>query len=172
MLPLLVLPALVAAPPAAPVPDPSPMVVEAVLDAPPAEVWKVFSTPEGFKTLGPALCDMDFRVGGLIRSCYSAKAVLGDASTIHNRILAYEPLRMLAFCIDRPPEGFPFPGSWQSVWSVATLTDLGGGRTALRLAQMGYTDAEESRRMREFFRAGNAWTLKKLQQHFKKPEAP
>jgi uncharacterized protein YndB with AHSA1/START domain len=147
-------------------PDTAPMVVEALLDAPVAEVWKVFSTPEGFKALGVAKCDMDFRIGGLIRSCYSEASTLGDPSTIQNRILAFEPERMLAFRIDRPPKDFPFPQAWASVWSVATFTDAGGGRTLLRLAQMGYTGEEESRKMRAFFEAGNAWTLKKLQKHF------
>jgi hypothetical protein len=49
-------------------PDTSPLVHEGILNAPPAEVWKVWSTPEGFRALGVAKADMDFRVGGLIRS--------------------------------------------------------------------------------------------------------
>jgi len=146
--------------------DVSPLVVEGIIEAPVSEVWKVFSTPEGYRLLGPAQCDMDFRVGGLIRSCYSATATLGDPSTIQNRILSFEPGRMVSFRIDRPPQGFPFPNAWQGVWTVATFTDL-GGRTGLRLAMMGYTADEESQRMREFFKSGNAWALKKLQQHFK-----
>jgi len=70
---------------------------EGVIDAPVAEVWKVFSTSEGYKALGVALADVDFRVGGTIRSRYRADGVLGDDETIENQIMAYEPLRMVAF---------------------------------------------------------------------------
>jgi uncharacterized protein YndB with AHSA1/START domain len=148
--------------------DTSPLVVEGIINAPPAEVWKVFSTSEGFKAFGVAQCDMDFRPGGLIRGSYDPKVSIDDPRTIQNRILAYEPERMMAFRIDRPPAGFPFPNAWKETWTVATLADLGDGRTALRLAGMGYTSDEESQKMREFFSAGNAWSMKKLQSHFDK----
>ena len=85
-----------AEPEAKPAPDTSPLVHEGILNAPPGEVWKVWATPEGFKALGVAKADMDFRIGGLIRSHYNPAGVLGDEGTIENRIIAYEPLRMLA----------------------------------------------------------------------------
>lgn len=151
---------------AAVVADTSPLVVEGVINAPPAEVWKVFSTPDGFKAFGVAQCDMDFRPGGLLRTHYNSKGVIGDEGTIQNRILAYEPERMIAFNIDKPPAGFPFPNAYKSVWSVASLADLGDGRTSLRLTQVGYTADEESQKMREFFKNGNAWSMKKLQSKF------
>src|SRR5204863_82628 len=73
---------------------------------------------------------------------------------------------MFAFRIEKPPEKFPFPNAWKQTWSVATLTDLGDGRTVLRLSGVGYTADEESQKMRAFFQAGNAWTLKRLASHF------
>ncbi len=154
------------APVVARVVDTSPLVVEGIINAPPAEVWKVFSTAEGFKAFGVAQCEMDFTPGGLIKTHYDPKGVIGDAGTIQNRILAYEPERMIAFRIDKPPAKFPFPNAWQSTWSVATLADLGDGRTLLRLTGMGYTADEESQKMRDFFKNGNAWSMKKLQSKF------
>ena len=41
---------------------------EGVIDAPIEEVWKIFSTSEGYKALGPALAEVDLRIGGTIRS--------------------------------------------------------------------------------------------------------
>lgn len=154
------------------VPDLSPLVHESVLNAPVSEVWKVFATAEGFKKFGVAKCDMDFRVGGLIKSHYDPKGVIGDPGTIVNRILAYEPGRMIAFRIDTPPKGFPFMDAYKTTWSVATLTDLGDGRTHLRLAGLGYTADKESQAMREFFKNGNAWTMKKLQASFDPSAVP
>lgn len=157
--------------PSAPTPaDLSPLVHEGIIKAPISEVWKVFSTPEGFKAFGPAQCEMDFRIGGLIRTHYDPKGTLGDEGTIINQIIAFEPERMVAFRIHTPPKGFPFPNACKSTWSVATLTDLGNNTTHLRLAGMGYTSDDESQKMREFFKAGNAWSVKKLQSHFDAPE--
>lgn len=169
-----------AEPPAAPAPttpqpsaitpsatvDTSPLIHEGIMNAPPAEVWKVFSTPEGFKAFGVAHCDMDFRPGGLIRTHYDPKGVLGDPGNIQNRILAYEPQRVLAMRIDTPPAGFPFMNAYKDTWSVVTLTDLGDGRTLVRFAGMGYTSDPESQKMRAFFQTGNDWSMKKLQSHF------
>lgn len=152
--------------------DLSPLVHEGILNAPVSEVWKVFSTAEGFKKLGVAQCEMDFRVGGLIKSHYDPKGVIGDAGTIMNRIIAYEPERMIAFRIDTPPKGFPFMDAFKTTWSVATLTDLGDGRTHLRLAGLGYTAEKESQAMREFFKNGNQWTMSKLKAAFDEGEKP
>ena len=69
--------------------DEASFVNEGVIDAPIDEVWKVFSTSEGYKVLGPALADVDLRVGGAIRSRYRADGVLGDEETIENVIVDY-----------------------------------------------------------------------------------
>ncbi|HEY7337256.1 MAG TPA: SRPBCC domain-containing protein [Bryobacteraceae bacterium] len=133
---------------------------EATLNAPVAEVWKVWTSGEGYKSVGVALADVDFRIGGLIRSRYSAAGALGDEETIENRILAYEPQRMIAIRIERPPKSFPFREAWKSTWTVVTLSDLGNNRTHIRVASMGYGTDEESVAMRRFFESGNAATLK------------
>jgi uncharacterized protein YndB with AHSA1/START domain len=143
-----------------------PAVWEAIINAPPAEVWKVFSTGEGFKKLGVAKAEVDLRPGGLIRTHYSPEGVLGDEGTIQNQIMAFEPERMIAFRIFQPPKGFPFKEAWKKTWSVATFTDLGDRRTNLRLAMQGFGTDEESLAMREFFVKGNEWTMKKLQAGF------
>lgn len=146
--------------------DTTPLVHEGVIKAPVAEVWKAFSTPEGFKAFGVAHCDIDLSIGGLIRTHYDPKGVLGDEGTIQNQIIAFEPERMMALRIHTPPKNFPFVNAWRSAWSVFTLTDLGDGRTHLRMAGLGYGSDEESQRMRAFFKAGNDWSMKKLQSHF------
>jgi hypothetical protein len=41
------------------------------------------------------------------------------------------------------------------------------------VVSLGFGNDEESKNMRAFFDRGNAWTLKKLQEHFaSKPGAP
>jgi len=139
---------------------------EADVDAPVSEVWKVWTSGEGYKWVGVAQADVDFRIGGLIRSHYSATGFLGDEETIENRILAYEPQRMIAIQIARTPKSFPFKEAWKTTWTVVTLTDAGNNQTHIRAASMGYGNDEESKAMRRFFESGNATTLKNLQDHF------
>jgi uncharacterized protein YndB with AHSA1/START domain len=142
--------------------DASCFVQEVTIHAPPSSVWSVLTTSEGYKTLGVAEADVDFRIGGFIRSHYSSEGFIGDDETIENRILAYEPERMIATAISRPPKSFPFKQAWKSTWSVVTLTDLGNGETHVRAAMFGFGADEESSRMRKFFEAGNGSTLKLL----------
>jgi uncharacterized protein YndB with AHSA1/START domain len=139
---------------------------EGTIDAPVAEVWKVWTTSEGFKVLGPALAEVDLRVGGLIRSRYNANGVLGDADTIENLIMAYEPQRMFAIRINKTPANFPFKEAWKHTWTVVTLTDAGNDQTHLRVASMGYGMDEESVAMQKFFEHGNQETIELLQKHF------
>ncbi|MBY0505275.1 MAG: SRPBCC domain-containing protein [Bryobacteraceae bacterium] len=139
---------------------------EAAIPAPVDAVWRVFTTSEGYRALGVAKAEVDLRVGGLIRTHYQATGVLGDEGTIVNRILAYEPGRMLAIRIDQPPKGFPFAEAWKATWSVIHLSDLGDRRTLVRIASLGYGEDKESMAMRRFFEVGNEATLKTLQRHF------
>lgn len=145
-----------------PSPATGPLVHEALLEAPVAEVWEVFSTGDGFRKLGPAQAEIELSIDGRIRSHYDAQGALGDDGTIENRILAFEPERMISFRIERAPKGFPFPEASKRTWSVVTLTALAARRTHVRLAMLGWDASPESQKMRAFFDAGNAWTLKKL----------
>jgi uncharacterized protein YndB with AHSA1/START domain len=139
---------------------------EAVVDAPVSEVWKVFSTSEGYKVLGPALADVDLRVGGAIRSRYDANGTLGDAETIENTILAYEPPTMMAVRIAKTPASFPFKSAWKTTWTVITLSPVEGTKTHLRAASLGFGTDEESVAMRRFFEAGNQSVVELVRRHF------
>ena len=139
---------------------------EGAINAPISAVWNIWTSGDGYKALGVAKADVDLRVGGLIRSHYNPAGVLGDEGTIVNRILAYESQRMIAIRIEQVPKGFPFKDVWKQTWTVLTMTDLGNGRTHLRIASMGYGTDEQSLAMRRFFEVGNEATLKAIQSHF------
>jgi len=145
---------------------------EGVVDAPITEVWRVLSTSEGYKVLGPALAEVDLKIGGTIRSRYRADGVLGDAETIENVILAYEPPTMMAIRIQKPPASFPFKEAWRNPWTVTTLVPLEEGRTLMRAASLGYGSDEDSLAMRRFFEAGNQQTIEAIQRHFARRAQP
>ena len=65
-----------------------PIVTTGIIDAPVAEVWKAWTTKEGWESAIAAHAEIDLRIGGLIRSVYDPKATIGDDSTIENLILS------------------------------------------------------------------------------------
>jgi uncharacterized protein YndB with AHSA1/START domain len=139
-------------------------VVEAEIAAPAAEVWAAFTTKEGIEGWMAPMAEVDLRVGGTIRSNYNPEGTIGDAATIENTILAYDPERMLAMRATGLPDGFPYEEVARGTWSVIYFTELGPKLTRVTLVGLGYTDSEESRSMREFFTAGNAQLLGGLEQ--------
>jgi len=145
-----------------------PQVTEGFINAPVAEVWRLFTTSEGFKATGAALADVDLRIGGAIRSHYDPKGQLGDPETIVNDILAFEPERMLALRIRQAPANFPHRDAIDGTWTVIYFNKSGEDMTHVRIVGLGYRDDASSQALREFFAKGNRWTL----DHLAKPYAP
>lgn len=136
-----------------------PQVTEGYVNAPVAEVWRIFTTAEGFKLTGAAQATVDLKVGGEIRSHYDPQGKLGDPETIVNEILAYEPERMLALRIKQPPASFPYRDAYPGTWTVIYFTRSGDDMTHVRIVGQGYRDDAQSQAMRQFFAEGNRWTL-------------
>ncbi|GFE91318.1 SRPBCC family protein [Steroidobacter agaridevorans] len=139
-----------------------PQVTEGFINASPAEVWRIFTTAEGYKQTGVAQAEVDFKVGGTIRTHYDPKGRLGDANTIVNEVLAYEPERMLAIRIKQPPADFKYPDAIAGTWTVIYLTPAGDNMTQVRIVGLGYTDEPQSQALRKFFAEGNRWTLNRI----------
>src|SRR5678815_2572921 len=133
-------------------------VTEGFVNAPIAEVWRIFTTSEGFKITGAAQAAVDLRIAGEIRSHYDPKGTLGDAETIVNEILAYEPERMLAIRIKQAPASFPHRDAVAGTWTVIYFNPA-GDMTQVRMVGLGYDDSPASQAMRKFFAEGNRWTL-------------
>ncbi len=146
--------------------DLPPVVSEGVVNAPPAEVWRAWTTAEGMKSWLAPKADIDLRIDGLMRTNYNPKAELGDDGTIENRILAFDPERMFAIKVARAPKTFPFPEAVKRMWTVVYLIDQGAGQTLVRAVGHGFTDDPESSKMRDFFQRGNDYTLGELQRRF------
>jgi len=143
-----------------------PIVNEAIVNAPVDEVWRLMTTGPGLESWMAAHADVDLRVGGLMRTRYEREGTLGDDRTIVNRILAFEPKRMLAVRVDRPPADFRWPNAVASTWTVIYFQPLEPGMTNVRIVGLGYDDSAESQAMREFFARGNGATLEQLQKRF------
>ncbi len=113
-----------------------------------------------------AHAEVDLRIGGLMRSHYDPKGAIGDSGTIENTILCLDPKHMLSFRVSKPPEGFPFPNEVRAMWTVIYLFAERPNLTRIRIVGLGFSEDENSQKMRQFFDRGNAYTLKGLQDRF------
>jgi uncharacterized protein YndB with AHSA1/START domain len=142
------------------------IVAEGIVNAPVLAVWNAWATTDGLKSWLAPHVDIDLRVDGLMRANYDPKGSLGDSGTIENRVLAYEPERMLSIKVSKAPDNFPFKAKIGDMWTVLYFQPTPDGKTMLRIVGLGFGTDEESQKMKEFFRQGNDFTLTQLQRRF------
>ena len=120
------------------------IVSEGVIDAPVAAVWKAWTTKEGLKSWMAPVADIDLRLDGLMRANYNANGTLDDAASIHNRILAFEPERLLSIRVAKTPEKFPFKADIGAMWTVLHFMPTADGKTHLRVVGLGFGPEESA----------------------------
>lgn len=138
------------------------VVDEYVIDASIDVVWKAFSTNEGLKSWAAPLADIDLRIGGKWRANYNSDGVLGDETTIENTILCYDPKRMLSLKATKFPKDFQFAEAAKETWSIFYFETLSDAKTKITIVGLGYTDTEQSLKMRSFFKPANKYSMDQL----------
>ncbi|NOZ38849.1 MAG: SRPBCC domain-containing protein [Planctomycetes bacterium] len=147
-------------------------VMEVEIEAGIDEVWKAFTTTPGLQSWVSPLADIDLKIGGKWRANYNRDGKLGDESTIENTILSYDPKRMLSLKATGLPKGFPFANAAKESWTVFYFSPLSDSRTKIRVVGLGYTESEESQKMRSFFKVANKHSLDQLNAALKRPSKP
>ncbi|MEL7500641.1 MAG: SRPBCC domain-containing protein [Planctomycetota bacterium] len=132
--------------------------IEASVD----DVWNAFTTTDGLKSWVAPLADIDFRVGGKWRANYNNSGKLGDETTIENTILCYDPKRMLSIKATGFPKGFEFVEAAKETWSIFYFTKISDTKTKITIVGLGYTDSEQSKKMRAFFKPANKYSMGQL----------
>jgi uncharacterized protein YndB with AHSA1/START domain len=148
--------------------DTTTVIHEGIVDAPLGQVWKAWATPEGLQSWMAPHARIEMRIGGLMQANYDKDGTLGDAKTIENVVLSFEPERMISIKVSKPPERFPFPTAIKAMWTVIYFEPVDDEHTKVRVVSMGFDESEESQKMRAFFRQGNAMTLAALQKQYSK----
>ena len=138
-------------------------VFEIEIDAGIDAVWEAFTTTAGIQSWVAPLAEIDFKVGGKWRANYNPDGELGDSTTIENTILAYDPMRMISLKATTFPEGFAFVEAAKETWSVFYFSPVSTLRTKITVVGLGYTDSEQSQKMRLFFDEANEYSLKELE---------
>jgi uncharacterized protein YndB with AHSA1/START domain len=137
-----------------------------VVKATPAQVWRAFTTGEGYREWVAPVAQIDLAVDGMIEASYDANAKIGDPDNIRNRIVAYVPERMLSIRNVQAPRALPHRDLFPQISTTMEFEDLGGGRTRVVLTAVGYRKDPGFDVLYRHFEWGNAYTLNELKKRF------
>lgn len=135
---------------------------EAVIEAPVAEVWRLFATSEGLGSWLAPVVAIDLREGGTWESAYDRAARIGDAGNIRNRIVAFTPERLLIIQVANAPPNFPHADLVGELVTVIAFEPIDATRTRVRVSMLGYRAGEGFDALYRHFEWGNAYTLDAL----------
>ncbi|MBS0190926.1 MAG: SRPBCC domain-containing protein [Planctomycetes bacterium] len=129
--------------------------------APRAEVYRRFTTGEGWKQFLGADAAIDLRIGGPWEIYFDPATKIGSNGC---QVLSYVPDEMVSFSWNAPPK-FEQERA-RRTWVVVTFADAGQGKTAVRLRHLGFTSEGNWPTVKEYF--AKAWpnVLKALEQSY------
>jgi uncharacterized protein YndB with AHSA1/START domain len=141
--------------------------------APLDEVWRAFTTAEGFASWAVKVARVDLRVGGEYETSYNAAAQIGAPGNIRSAIVALVPHRLVVIRnVQAPPvTAFDVP-TFQMLQTAVHFVPAGERITRVTLQNPGYRDGEKFDGVYKHFLMGNRWTLEKLREHFETPARP
>jgi uncharacterized protein YndB with AHSA1/START domain len=142
-----------------------PVVTEGIVNAPLERVWNAFTEKSLIEQWMVTKTEFELKVGSIWRTSYSKDSDLNDDAAIHHTILAFDPLRMLAFRTIKPPKNFPYPEITKT-WTVVYFESVGPDKTRVTARMMGFEDNDQGARMRAFFERGNKSEFDALMKYF------
>lgn len=160
-------------PPAARAAEENPMLQHSRLyRATPAQLWDVWTTPEGFRGVFGDGRDLrtTMTVGGPYEILWSDEAPEGQRGGEGCTLLTAEPERVLSFTWNAPPEFGPLRDQHTRV--VIRLTPVGPDTTRLTLTHLGFGAGDEWARVRAYFDTAWPWVLDQIAGVYPLGDAP
>lgn len=138
-----------------------------VVPASVADVWKAFTTDDGFERWAVPVAHITLGNDGMMESSYSLTAKIGDPDNIKNRIVAYFPEKLIVMQNAHVPKGAPFdPVLIATLRTIITFEPVDATHTRVTEAQVGYGEGAGYDTMYQHFRDGNAYALQSLANSF------
>ena len=130
------------------------MIQEVSFRAPVEDVWKAYTTAEGWTAWASPKAEIDLRVGGTIRTAYRGEIGGRYTNTLH--IVNYVPERLLTL---RAELSSNWPEIMQedaeSLSNVILFEETEDGVTRIQSFGIGYSDAPEYDQLMSFFIKAN-----------------
>jgi len=138
-----------------------------VVGAPVDDVWKAFTTDDGFASWAVPVVHITPGNGGLIEFGLGPNSKIGDPDNVRNRIDLFLPDELLIFHNEFVPAGGPFdPATFTTVRTMLSFQDAGAGRTRVTETVVGFGAGALYDQLHAHLHDGNAAYLEALQLHF------
>ena len=145
------------------------LIQEFSLNAPIEKVWAAYTTKQGWESWAVPIAEIDWKVGGLIRTNYNTKGKIGDAGTIVNHIVNYVPLKLITLQAELSPH---FPEFMQKdakdFYNVIIFNDIDDSHTKVESFGIGYKDTEKYQSLMKFFIPANEQSYMNLINYLEK----
>ena len=130
------------------------LIQEVSFAAPVEDVWRAYTTAEGWTAWASPKAEVDLRVGGTILTAYQGE--IGGSNTNTLRIVNYVPERLLTL---RAELSRNWPEIMQEdaekLSNVILFDEIADGVTRIQSYGIGYTDAPEYDQLMSFFIKAN-----------------
>jgi uncharacterized protein YndB with AHSA1/START domain len=145
------------------------LVQEVMVEAAVGDVWKAYTTSNGWMAWASPLAVIDLRAGGTIKTHYGKDAKIGDDGTNTLYIVNYVPERLLTLRAELS-ERWPIVMKEDDgkLMNVIVFESVNEKRTRIISYGVGYRDLPAYKDLMKFFVPANEGLFRKLKQYLEK----
>ncbi len=133
-----------------------------MVDAPASKIWKLLINSEGWQSWAVPVAWVDFGIGGMVETSYTATAVRGQPGNIKNSIVAYVPEQLLVLRNVQAPPNFEHAEDFGRTVTAINLRSISKNRLQVELDGVGFLTTPAFDTLLKRFRYGDSWTLEHL----------
>ncbi len=139
------------------------LIQDLTINAPIAKVWEAYTTKKGWESWSVPLAEIDFKIGGTIKTNYNPNGQIGDSTTIVTHIINYVPYRLITLQAEIT-NNFPefMKKEAKNFYNIIYFNELSEGKTKVRSFGIGYRNNPKYLKLIKFFIPANEKTLKAL----------
>ena len=132
------------------------------IDAPVDKIWQLLISREGWQSWAVPVAWVEFGIGGMVETSYTATAVRGQPGNIKNAIVAYVPEQLLVLRNVQAPPNFEYAEDFGKTVTAINLRSISKNRSQVELDGVGFLAKPAFDTLLKRFRFGDSWTLEHL----------
>jgi uncharacterized protein YndB with AHSA1/START domain len=132
------------------------------IDAPVSKIWKLLISSEGWQSWAVPVAWVEFGIGGMVETSYTATAVRGQPGNIKNSIVAYVPEQLLVLRNVQAPPSFEHAEDFGKTVTAINLRSISKDRSQVELDGVGFLATPAFDILLKNFKFGDSWTLEHL----------
>jgi uncharacterized protein YndB with AHSA1/START domain len=133
-----------------------------IIDAPANKIWKLLTSSEGWQSWAVPVAWVEFGIGGMVETSYTATAARGQPGNIKNAIVAYVPEQLLVLRNVQAPPNFEHAEDFGKTVTAINLRPMSKNRSQVELDGVGFMPTPAFDSLLKKFKYGDSWTLEHL----------